>query len=219
MGFLHVAAVALGMALSGCAALAPSAPSALTIDTQLVDRDGRPASMVGMPARFVAVLPLIAGSISGTPNTEPVLVTEFDIGSPLALDLGRLQRAAAQHARPLDSKIWPHSFRLQPADTRIARVATLSGPARERMPHGFVTGIQAGDSADHLVLVYFDRACRLGGIDREQRTSVDYRVNVPAAGLHWLRFAKTGPDAVQVSIEADPVGPRWSVRASSGSDA
>jgi hypothetical protein len=73
-----------------------------------------------------------------------------------------------------------------PADTRIIRVATNLNyeELHRHLPNTKFTDLQSGNL---LMLVYFDRPCRLSGVIAEQGGDTDtVDVTVGQAGLHWL---------------------------------
>lgn len=81
-------------------------------------------------------------------------------------------------------------WRIDPGDTRLARVATTI--AHEGTP-GLMVGFADSDSKSNLLLVFFDRPCRLTGTvlvhAREgQTTTFAIDVIVEKAGLNWLNM-------------------------------
>lgn len=173
----RLAAAALAAAVvSGCAAPAApvtAAPGTLRLPVSFPVLDLGSASPT-------AELRLIPGGILGRPAREPVLNLRFDPRGEVEIDLAALRQAAAKFARPADARELGGEATVTPAQTRIARIATFTTGG----PYG--TGIvSAVDKVGHL-LVYFDRACEIRGVQRDGNLQIRYDIVVPGEGLHWI---------------------------------
>jgi hypothetical protein len=172
---LAVAAVAAAV-VSGCAAPTASAPPS--------------AGVLRLPVSFPvldlgsvtpgAELRFIPGGIFGRPDREPVLHLRFEPLGAVEIDLAAVRQSAAKAARAADAGQFGSAVTVTPAQTRIARVGTFTSGGR------YGTGIVSTvDKADHL-LVYFDRACEIRGVQRDGDLHIRYDLVVPGEGLHWI---------------------------------
>lgn len=156
--------------------------------------------VVGSPS-LVAAFPVITGAVWGPPDTEPLVFAPAPFGATMTLPLKELE----QKIRPIASPATPQSLEaglvVQPEDTRLARVGTFFAD-KEQERYVFGAGFVDENTGDFLVLVYFDRPCTLSGTVTGQELPTHYQVQVPAAGLHWLRTRKIDGTRYEVEYEA-----------------
>jgi hypothetical protein len=88
---------------------------------------------------------------------------------------------------------------ITPSDARLLRIAT-SLLSEEPQWHSASTNLADSLTKKTLVLVYFDRPCRLSGAVIAHPSSGgtrtdDYDVIIEKAGLNWLETTKVGADS------------------------
>jgi hypothetical protein len=110
-----------------------------------------------------------------------------------------LERFSAKTATGLTSAAAAVGLAIKPSDARLVRIAT-SILSEEPQWHSAVTNLADSLTKKTLVLVYFDRACRLSGAVITHPSSGgtrtdDYHVVIEKAGLNWLETSKVGEDS------------------------
>jgi hypothetical protein len=133
--------------------------------------------------RFRLVFSYISGDLYGSSTTGDFVHPVIDRNYGLEIDLNRTHPDLMRSLEPTEFSFG--YLRIDPADTRIARLAPLAV-----LPDG-IEQVGALDWVDprvkqRLMLVYFDRPSRItGGLTRDGRT-VRYNVRVSAPGYVWI---------------------------------
>lgn len=134
---------------------------------------------------------LVQGTINGPPSGGAL--PSVAVAADFAFELTLPAPIEAARAR-FDSKL----LLIEPADTRIARLATFHHyPEYGRFRGG--GGFVDADSGDPLVLVYFSQPARVHGATRDPTGRYVYDVSVDAAGWSWLIMRRHGADTFLVS--------------------
>ncbi|HEV8331435.1 MAG TPA: hypothetical protein VGQ22_08455 [Steroidobacteraceae bacterium] len=145
---------------------------------------------------------LVRGAVMGTPD---VTLQDYAFSPPqFTLDLEALTPTADEHAQPLIMPALARGFRVEPVETRIARVGTYSYDAETGDALGFSGFIDPADR-QLLTLIYVDRPCRLYGTIRLEESKVaDLDARASTAGFHWLKINDQDP-AHQRIVLAPPL--------------
>ena len=137
-------------------------------------------------------LGLVRGAVFGNPSVT--LHEETGNLRQFSLDLNALAASTGQYAEPLTAAALAQGFRIEPAETRIARVGTYNYDALTGAAIGGTAFIEPVDRG-LLILIYVDRPCRLSGTVRVSETqSAELDALVPDAGFHWLRVLDEDPN-------------------------
>jgi hypothetical protein len=211
--------ITIGLLLSavGCATtprLSIHDAGLVTVPVEFQDYSGQPTDKG--PRDSNLWLGAISGEIYGTTQVE---IKTLGIGSvtAIAVPMTELETSSAKSATGLSSAAAAAGFMLTPSDARLLRIATglLS---KEPAWHSATTGFADSSTKKTLVLVYFDRPCRLSGAvvthpsGGGTRTD-DYDVVIEKAGLNWLGSTKVGEDShLEVRRAPESVRPVLTVR-------
>lgn len=193
--------ITIGLLLSatGCA----TTPHLSTIDAGLVtvpvefqDYSGKPTGKG--PRGSKLWLGAISGQIYGTTEAE---IKTLGIGSAaaIAVPMTELEGLSAKSASGLTAAATAAGFAISPSDAHLVRIAT-SLLSKDPKWHSATMHLADSLCETTLVLVYFDRPCRLSGAvvthpsGGGTRTD-DYDVVIEKAGLNWLEMTKVGKDS------------------------
>ena len=199
---MRVCAPILALALlAACAAPAaqPDLRSAQTLPMtlEIIDSEHRRLPSGLQSAPFAVEFAFITGALFGQVDTDTVLEVSGRPGQTVDIDLAKLRSEASRVARSLRPGALPPGVQLQPLDAEIARVATGADG-------GAAAGLIDAESRAGLLLVYFDRPCRIYGTmrDRDAESIVD--VAIPSAGMHWIRTRRISDKQFQTDTVATP---------------
>ncbi len=152
--------------------------------------------------QFKLWFPWIGGNLFGEPTTNDLIQPDLNPDYQFTIDLNK----SRQHLiRSLDvANLASLDLTVEPADLRIARVATftLKPDLSERV--GYSAWKDGDNAADGYVLAYFDRAGRITGTQKFDDAERRFDVAVPAAGYYWLRNRKLSEDRVEMTVAARP---------------
>lgn len=188
--------LAIAIIIPGCAArsrVPDAATGSIRVSVRFVSVSGDAISV--RPADATAMLGVIPGAIFGAPHYS--LQTErLGEVSTLPVNFSELRTVLNQQSAMIAADATAAGWKIDPGDTRFARVATTishEGTRAGQLMIGFVDSI----SKKNLLLVFFDRPCRLTGTvvvhSRDGATTtfaVD--VTVDKAGLYWLEMTGDG---------------------------
>jgi hypothetical protein len=166
---------------------APSPEQSFQIPVAVVNADGNEMPMDARPSDLMFVMGAISGNIDGSPGPH---VSGLVIGRARSfrLDLASLKALSAQ-AATINHSI-SSSVKISPGETRFARLSTQAW-SKTHPSNSFVRFADSG-TRDSLLLVYFDRACRVTGKASTQEVA-DYDFAVDSAGWSWLAVRQVGP--------------------------
>lgn len=167
----------------------PSFGQALTGQTQmpviLAPGDASVPGQGSARPRYSLYLPLIRGALFGTPNTPDVVVFSTNESGQLPVQFESIERAASKLAAKVDPELVNLGLSVEPESTRLARVATFAVDAPSGRGYE-VTGFVDTDASRFVVLVYFDRPCRISGTIMVGDVAASHDLVVPGAGLYWM---------------------------------
>ena len=143
--------------------------------------------------------------------------TQKDFVIDLRSIQGDLAKRATRYVRaPEDT-----DFSISPSDTKFARL-TLQLLDELQYPLVSITNFLDRGTKDEMVLLYSDRPCRISGRIDLGRTGTfvdaipelhgrfrgvyDHEIELPHAGMHWLRIQATAESVFRVS-RSNPTGP------------
>ena len=140
----------------------------------------------------------ISGEVYGTTQAE-FKTLGFGRSATIGLPLSELERLSARRATALNSAAAAAGFTITPSDARLVRVATVL-LSTEPAWHSAGTSLADAVTMKTLVLVYFDRPCRLSGAVIAHPSSGgtrtdNYDVVIEKAGLNWLENTEVGEDS------------------------
>jgi hypothetical protein len=187
--------LALAFLIAGCS----SAPQpvgdlgrgSLILPVKLLDSD-RKEIPIPDPIQGSARLGSIPGMIFGDPRAPFGRVT-MNTDHSLSVDLSRLQEVG-KHATRITAEGVEFGWKIHPVETRFSRVSTtfdFVGSALDVNKVGFFDL----EGNDVLLLVFFDRPCRLTGTINIPPGEADfthylYDVTIDKAGFNWLAIHK-----------------------------
>lgn len=135
------------------------------------------------------------------------------------VDLERAERELAAAAAPLAHRPEDDGLAATPADCRIAR---LQLGLYDSLHYPMAATVGLVDSAEQVALLYTDRPCRISGAIDLQRSATfvdldpalrarfagryEHDIDLPGAGLHWMRIQRDGPGSFSVRRTDAPSG-------------
>lgn len=167
------------------------------------------SEMVSDTLTLNASLRAIPGALSGRPSPQHALLVPIHPNMDFELSMTALEAAIAPQAAAATPAMRSSGIRVSPDSTRMARVGTLvfnSASGRDVLGAGFIDA--DATTSMEVSLVYFDRACSVRGEATEYGVTYAYALQIPTAGLHWLRLDAANAKRVQVSL-ADPRTTIW----------
>jgi hypothetical protein len=198
--FSALVLITLFAGLSGGCATAPRrspqpANKWLTIPVKVLDATGSVLPPDETPNDLVLTLGPIPGSVPGIGH-ETLQTVPIGHEKLISIDIASYSAAMMSRVRPLDRSM-SQSLHVVPEDTQFVRASTgvwFTSPTPVRKSTGFIDL----ETQDNLVLVYFDRPCRLTGtvtnaVPNTETSTTDYDVVVESPGLTWIRLQPVGP--------------------------
>lgn len=186
-----VALVALGTSAGAPAQVTEGqSPRILRVDVKHVDENNLPLSSSQGPDTIAIVLALVPGELFGAPAGRPIAVQQLSDSRQFELDLNLLGERVEGETAPLTDNAARSGLVIAPEATRIARVATFAANPVTRRTIGY-TGFTDSVSREPLLLVYFDRPCRVSGVVRWMGEEYFHDVTIAHRGFHWLRISET----------------------------
>ena len=163
----------------------------LILPVRLVDSDLQQVPIPD-PIRGYALLGSIPGTIFGDPRAPFGSVT-INTDHSLSIDLSRLQEVG-KHATRINAEGIGFGWKIHPGGTRFSRVSTTFNSAGSALDVKKV-GFFDLEGNEVLLLVFFDRPCRLTGTINIPPGQGDfmhylYDVTIDRAGFNWLAIHK-----------------------------
>jgi hypothetical protein len=174
---------------SGTARFPDAGTGSIVIPVQFVDKSGASISPNERPKSLEARFGAVPGSIFGTP-IAPFEPQHVDRAGSLAINLSEFGSVYGKMAETIHHDKLTSGLTIVPADTRFARLGTLIKYESAPRPPSMSGFVDSG-SKKALLLVYFDKPCRLTGTiltpPREgETTHHEFDVTIDRAGLNWL---------------------------------
>jgi hypothetical protein len=190
--------LAIEIIMAGCTTRSPvpdAATGSINVPVRFVSVSGDEISVNDRPANATAMFGVIPGAIFGAPNYS--LQTER-LGkiSTLPVNLSELRTVLNQQSATITADASAAGWKIDPADTRFARVATtISHEGTRTGP--LMIGFVDSTTKKNLLLIFFDRPCRLTGtvvIRARDGATTTFAVDVTVnkTGLNWLEMASDG---------------------------
>lgn len=173
----------------------------LELPVRFYNKAGQKLMLSERPTAFQLYLGPVPGYVSGSFRRLVTLPTEWEKSIPLELvKLAPAFSEAATQLRP-DPRVVSSTLQIVPQDARFA-MAGMSAWYRHYNPRPVTLRIRLTDSdTDHvLMLLYFDRPCRMTGTvvspasETHGQTTNDYDVEVESAGWVWIVGRPVGPE-------------------------
>ncbi len=197
-GTLVVMIALIATTISGCASPkrnVDSAMGSLNVPVSFVDARGHAIPAGDRPDRWSAMLGAVPGEIFGDPHYPPKRTEALGNAATVPINLSTLRAELDQQAATITVAAAKAGWRIDPGDTRFARLATgITTDKSRRFGVGFMDSV----SKNRLLLVFFDRPCRLTGTvvtPENGTTTYSIDVVVESAGLHWLQIATKGSES------------------------
>ena len=122
---------------------------------------------------------------------------------PTVLDLRKARATIEALAAPLTEAGAKVGLVISPRETRFVRLATFVGyPGTENGVGGATFHGSARN--ENLVMVYFDRPCRVSGVSHRSQGSVLYDVEVAQRGLTLLKIVRDSSTSGHVAVTTLP---------------
>jgi hypothetical protein len=184
--------LAMALIMTGCT-MAERAPDAATksinVPIRFVDVSGDAIPVNDRPGNSTATLGVIPGAIFGAP-LYPLQTEKLGKILALPINLNELRVVLNQQSTTITADAATAGWKIDPADTRFARVSTtITNEGTRPLMIGFVDSV----TKNGLLLVFFDRPCRLTGTvlfhaRNGEITTFAIDVTVDKAGLNWLKM-------------------------------
>jgi len=180
-----------------------------TLKTGMVDSNAR---LIEAPANdwdLHVTLRAIPGAFGGYPVERHSMLLPIRFGDAFDLSMADLEDTIAPLAQRASEQTTASGVSVQPAETRFLRVATFYYDARsgaDVMGAGFLDPA----TGEHVTLSYFDRPCTVRGTVQNGDGTVSIALDVPAAGLYWVRSDHTDPVHAKMTA-ANPDSVLWYV--------
>jgi hypothetical protein len=194
----------LCVVLSGCATPKHnpnSAMGSLNVPVSFVDARGDAIPAGDRPGGWAAMLGAVPGEIFGNPQYPPKRTEGPGNAATVPVNLSALRAELDQQAATISVAAAKAGWRIDPGDTRFARLATAITTDKSRR---FGVGFMDSVSKNRLLLVFFDRPCRLTGtVVTPENGTTTYSIDVVIenAGLHWLQIATKGSESHLTNAE------------------
>ena len=198
-----------------CSTLPPAPPimGTLQIPVRYLEKNHENILQSERPVKGRAIFRAIPGSVFGLPQ-GPIESQPVSSSDVLPIDVERLLSVYTEVAQTLQPGPTTAGLTIKPADVRLARVGTfIDYQSAPRAPAR--VGFTDDDSGDMLILVYFDKPCRLAGtlagLPKDAgMTKAVFDVTIESAGLHWLTLKTNVTDGVATLHEVrKPVAPTY----------
>lgn len=167
-----------------------------------VDEKRRPLSPDPLAGQEIQVwFPAIAGHLFGTPNVESSWSATPDDNGAFAFPLSDVAGELRKMSQAFDAS--ETALLLEPQETRFARISSYAVSEFD----GELLGRASWNdpqTRSELLLVYFDRGCRMLGSVFYGEDELRVDLQIPAAGLYWLRKHRTLFGATRLLIADQP---------------
>lgn len=211
------ASLLLVSVLTGCTIATPGQnavdspePSPLDLQTIIfsvgyyLDLDAATRADLGPAPTVALALPMLSGTFIGAPE-DVGLTLQVDDYNRVGVDFSGVSSLIM---RSISSQAAGGALQIVPSDTRFGRFGTFAFEPSSGISLGR-TGFLDEAESQYLWLTYFDRPCQVRGRQPlPDGTHLDYYVDIPDAGLYWLRLAPSaggGDDIFRVGSVIAPV--------------
>ncbi len=186
-------------AIVGPAVLSPGHENAQFVQVDNKRRPVSPTPLAGQAIQFW--FPAVAGHLFGTPNIESSWSATPDDAGAFVFPLDEIAHEMQKMSRAFDAS--ETAVLLEPETTRFARIGSYALREFDGEPLGYTSWIAPKTRAE-LILVYFDRGCRMLGSVFHGKDEIRVDLRIPAAGLYWLRKHRTFFGTTRLDLSAQP---------------
>jgi hypothetical protein len=172
-----------------------AASEVIDVPVRFVGVSGDAISEDEKPDKWAAVLGVVPGGIFGMGRYPRPSEDAYGNASTVPVNLSQLRILLDQQSAMMSAAA-AAGWKIEPAETRVARLATtISNVGTDKGP--LLVGFRDSVSKKLLVLVFFDRPCRLTGTAEYHALSGEIikntiDVTVKKAGLNWLEVREEG---------------------------
>jgi hypothetical protein len=203
---LSVPAIALIAVVSSGSWAAVAPPEPLPDHIEFVagyfDANFDPIPSADLPRAVLLRIAVITGSFNGAVNGPDVAQVKTEIRGKVTLDLRALTEKLTSLAEPLRRDATEGELLITPKETRFARLATLVAYPENGKPVGGATFRRSRDEA--LLLVYFDRACRVLGVVHRPRGEISYDISAPRRGMYVIKLVRESQSVGRAELSSPP---------------
>ena len=176
----------------------------IPLQAVFVDKDNRRVKSASLPKQVLLSMPLITGDYLGYPNTPPIFVQKITVGSQVTLNIDEQLETIAKLSAPISKEAEVAGLVVSPKQTRFARFASLASQADD-VNKGVGSGKFQGEQADEsLLMMYFDRPCKLSGVSRGSSSRTAFDVEIPKAGIYFIKLTPGGWNFRRATLSPAP---------------
>ena len=176
----------------------------IPLQAVFVDKDNNRVKSASLPKQISLSMPLIAGDYLGYPNTPPVFLQKITIGSQVILHIGEQLETIAKLSAPISKEAEVAGLIVNPKQTRFARFATLVSQVDNANKDVGYSKFQGEHADESLLMMYFDRPCKLSGVSKGSSSRSAFDVEIPSAGIYFIKMAPGGPNFRRATLAASP---------------
>ncbi len=179
-------------------------PDKMTFRLGYFSRELTPIADPSLPSKVSFRIGLIAGNLYGKVNSPVLVQYLLTVGEPSTLDLATMKPTIERLAVPLTDSATRDGLVVIPRETRLARLSTVVAHPNTEKGVG-AASFRGSPPSETLVIVYFDRPCKVSGSVRGPTATVSYDVTIEKRGVYMLRIVRDSPEAARVTMAARPV--------------
>ncbi|NKB36420.1 MAG: hypothetical protein GKR93_04520 [Gammaproteobacteria bacterium] len=128
-------------------------------------------------------LGVIPGALYGGPIEGAFWGVDLNALAGPAINLRYLEKEVAKYAQSHERNDKNSFFKVKPATTRFLRISTYGYDVEAGT---FLTGGLRNETADPVILAYFDRPCTVKGEISSEQGIFIHQFSIPKAGLYHL---------------------------------
>lgn len=132
---------------------------------------------------FKLSFPYVAGDLQGAPSIADFLRPQINPDYTFVIDLNHTQADLVRSLQP--TEFGETFLRIDPEDARIARLRPQALKPDSIEPIASTDWVDAR-SHEPLMLVFFDRAARITGVDTRSPRPTRYNIRAGEAGYVWI---------------------------------
>jgi hypothetical protein len=151
----------------------------------------------------------IPGALVGRPLLDRTMDFKVRVGDEISLPINRLGNAFGPLASTASPEMKKSGLTVTPEETRFLRVGTFSRYTEPSISPNLV-GAKFIDAKTRqsVLLLYFDRPCKIAGATNEGNSIVSASLTIPSAGFYWIRNDNTSTTHRNLTLN-DPSADIW----------
>jgi hypothetical protein len=131
-------------------------------------------------------LSVVPGGIYGTPTKSPIWFIDLSKQLNPSIDIKRLESELPEYATDSNSGMSSRKILITPSETKLVRLGTAGYVVNNEKG---LMGAFLNQSKKPVMLVYFDRACKVSGdVTWEDGEVYSHNFQIPEAGLYELEL-------------------------------